>query len=167
VLVIGEIVGPHGVRGEVKVYPLTDFPQRFSQLTQVSLRKGGQARELHLARVRTHKNIVLLEFREITSRNQAEELRGWELVIPYQQAVSLPRDHFYDHQLEGLQVYRAEGDQCLGRLTEVLHLPANAVYRVSGPDGREVLIPALKSVVRQVDLVQGRMYVSLPEGMLE
>lgn len=166
-LKIGEIVSPHGVRGEIKLIPFTDFPKRFSQLDKVTIRKGKQLRELNIAQVRQHKRFVLLQFKEICDRNQAEELRNWELVIPYERAVPLPAHHFYDHQLEGLEVINSRDNLPLGILAEVLHLPANAVYRVEKADGTSILIPALKSVVRAVNPGEGRMYVELMEGMLE
>lgn len=166
-LKIGEIVGPHGVRGEVKLIPYTDFPKRFCQLATVTIRKGTQMRELNLARVREHKNFILMEFKEISDRNQAEELRNWEVVVPYQSAVPLPQGHFYDHQLGGLEVFDINGNLFLGTLAEVMHLPANAVYRVEKPDGANILIPALKSVVKAVDLEKRRMYVAPMDGLLE
>lgn len=166
-LKIGEIVSPHGVRGEVKLIPFTDFPKRFSQLDKVTIRKGKQLRELNIAQVRQHKLFVLLLFKEICDRNQAEELRNWELVIPYERAVPLPAHHFYDHQLEGLEVINTRDNLPLGILAEVLHLPANAVYRVEKADGTSILIPALKSVVKAVNTDEGRMYVEPMEGMLE
>jgi 16S rRNA processing protein RimM len=166
-LKIGEIVGPHGVRGEIKLIPFTDFPKRFLQLDKVTIRKGKQLRELNIAQVRQHKRFVLLKFKEIFDRNQADELRNWELVIPYERAHPLPRDHYYDHQLEGLEVINTRDNLPLGTLAEVLHLPANAVYRVEKADGTSVLIPALKSVVKAVNPGEGRMYVEPMEGMLE
>lgn len=164
-LKIGQVLGPHGVRGEVKIIPLTDFPQRFRKLAQVTLRRGAESRELQPINVRMHKQCVLMGFKEIADRNQAEALRNWEVVIPVRQAQPLPPGRYYDHQLEGLEVFTLGGDS-LGILIEVMHLPANAVYRVEKADTC-LLIPALKSVVKKVDLENRRLYVSPLEGMLE
>ncbi|MDD2282296.1 MAG: ribosome maturation factor RimM [Eubacteriales bacterium] len=166
-LKIGEIVGPHGVRGEVKLIPFTDSTKRFCQLDKVTIRKGNQTRELNLAQVREHKNFILMKFKEISDRNQAEELRNWEMVVPYNSAVPLPEGYFYDHQLEGLEVFDVNDNLSLGILAEVMHLPANAVYRVEKADGASILIPALKAIVKVVDLERRRMYVAPMDGLLE
>jgi 16S rRNA processing protein RimM len=166
-LKIGEIVAPHGIQGEVRVIPTTDFPKRFSQLDKVTIRKGQKTRELQLVKAREHKNFILMVFKEIADRNQAEELRKWEVVIPVENAVPLPPGHFYDHQLEGLEVVDIQGKVSLGTLVEVLHLPGNAVYRIENSAGVSILIPALKSVVKTVDLINGQMHVQPLEGMLE
>lgn len=165
-LKIGEIVAPHGIRGEVRVLPTTDFPQRFSLLDKVTLRQGEKTRELQILQAREHKNFVLIEFKEISDRNQAEELRNWEVVIPVAKAMPLPPGRYYGHQLEGLEVIDIESRVSLGTLAEVMHLPANAVYRVENSAG-SILIPALKSVIKEVDIEKGRMYVQPLEGMVE
>lgn len=165
-LKIGEIVGPHGVRGEVKVLPCTDCPQRFSRLTQVTLRQGQKLQEMQLAGARQHKNCVLLTFTEVATRNQAEGLRNWEIVVPFDEALPLPPDRFYDHQLEGLEVYNINDGAILGVLSAVLHLPANAVYKVEGAGGC-LYVPALKAVVLDVDLEARRMGIAPPAGLLE
>lgn len=165
-LKIGEIVAPHGIQGEVRVLPTTDFPKRFSLLDKVILRKGQNTRELHLLHAREHKNFVLMEFKEVSDRNQAEELRNWEVVIPVEKAMPLPPGQFYDYQLEGLEVIDIDSGTSLGTLVEVMHLPANAVYRVENPAG-SILIPALKRVVKAVDFEKGQMLVQPLEGMLE
>lgn len=166
-LKIGEIVGSHGVRGEVKIYPLTDYPQRFQELDAVKVRKDGQLRTLHVSSIRRHKNIYVAVFREIADRNQADALRNWELVVDYQEAVPLPQGHYYDYQLENLEIIDLGTNTPLGKLREVMHLPANAVYRMERPDGKSVLIPALKQIVKEVDLEGRRMYIDPMEGLLE
>jgi len=166
VLIIGEIVGSHGVRGEVKVYPHTDFPQRFYDLETIQIQKGKLTRILNVLEVRQHKNIFIFSLAEIKDRNQSDELRGWQLVVDYQDAHSLPPGHYYDHQLEGLEVWDVQTDSWVGKIIQVLHLPANAVYRVETPAGIR-LIPALKQVVKSIDLSQGKMYIKPMEGLLE
>lgn len=166
-LKIGEIVGSHGVRGEVKVYPLTDFPKRFYELEAVKVRKGTLVKTLHIHSARRHKNIIVIAFREITDRNQADGLRDWELVVDIEDAVPLPQGHYYDYQLEGLEIINLQTNSPVGILAEVMHLPANAVYRMETPDGKSVLIPALKEIVRRVDLDERRMYIEPMEGLLE
>lgn len=166
-LTIGEIVGPHGVRGEIKVLPLTDFPERFFELDNVKVRKGKLIRNFHVLNVRQHKNLFVFQFQEVQDRNQAEGLRHWELVIDLQAAVAPPEGQYYDYQLEGLEVYDVLAASVLGTIVEIMHLPANAVYRVEKPDGSSLLIPALKQVVKRVDLDGRRMYIEPMEGLLE
>ncbi|HPZ90144.1 MAG: 16S rRNA processing protein RimM [Firmicutes bacterium] len=166
-LKIGEIIGAHGIRGEVKVYPFTDFPQRFTDMQVITVQKGAQKKQLHVERARRHKNIFILKCREVTDRNHAESLKGWDVVVDYRDAMPLPEDEYYDHQLVGLEVWDLQSQTPVGVLTEVLHLPANAVFTVVREDGSEVLIPALKQVVRRVDVEKGRMEIWPLEGMWE
>lgn len=164
---IGQIVCPHGVGGEVRVMPWTDFPERFRNLKTVTLCKGSLKQDLAVVGAREHKNIVLLRFAGVIDRNQAEGLRGWEVVIPVDQAYPLPPGHYYDYQLEGLKVIDMEGNRILGTVAEVLHLPANPVYRVVGPRGNDLYIPALKSVVKDIDLSRGQILIMPLAGLLE
>lgn len=166
-LIIGEIVGPQGIRGEVKVYPYTDFPERFFKLTEITIRKGNQTRVLHVEKVRRHKNLFLFFFREINDRNKVDELRGWEMVVDYDDAVSLPIGHYYDYQLMDMAVVDLNTDLVVGRIAEILHLPANAVYRVATPGGKSIYLPALKQIIKQVDVQANRMYIEPMEGLLE
>lgn len=166
-LKIGEIVGSHGVRGEVKVYSHTDFPERFFDLETVKARKGKLTRSFHVEKVRRHKNFFIILFAEVASRNQAEELQGWELVVEVKNAVPLPPGHYYDFQLLGLEVWNILTNSVLGTIVEVLHLPANAVYRVENSQGKSLLIPALRQVVKRVDLENRRMDIEPLEGLWE
>lgn len=166
-LKIGEVVGSHGVRGEFKVYPYTDYPERFQGLELITVQKNGRTRELHVEKVRQHKNLFIFQCQEIKDRNQADELRSWDLVVDFQEAVVLPQGHYYDYQLEGMEVWDLGTETSVGTLVEVLHLPANAVYRVKKPDGGEILIPALKQVIKGVDVAAKRMEIEPLDGLLE
>ena len=164
---IGQIVNTHGTKGEVKVKVFSDSIDRFESVKQVYLAPGGNPEDRRLLTVtglRYHKDTVLLTFREIGSMSQAEGLKNAFLQVPEEDLPPLPEGRYYIYQLEGLSVW--EKDVCYGRLTEVLQPGSNDVYVVK--DGsREILIPALKSVIREVDLEKGRMEVELPEGLLE
>ena len=166
-LVIGEIVGAHGIKGEVKVYPHTDYPERYFEMDTVTISKGELTRVLFIQKVRRQKNVFVFQFKGVNDRNQVDELRGWELVVDADDAVVLPEGHYYDHQLIGLKVVNILTDTLLGTIAEVLHLPANAVYRVETPAGESIFIPALKQVVIKVDLVSMRMDIEPLEGLLE
>ena len=166
-LAIGRIIAPHGIRGEVKVELLTDFPERFKVGSRAFLGTGTDdvtARPVKLAAVRPHKGGLLIKLDVVPDRNAAELVRGRYLLIPAADAMPLGEHENYLHDLIGLRVETSDG-QLLGELKEVLFTGANDVYVVRGPAG-EVLLPAIRDVVLQVDLPARRMVVALPEGLL-
>ncbi len=167
-LAIGRIIAPHGIRGELKVEVLTDFPERFKPGFRAFLGVGGEdpeARPVKLIAVRPHKGGLLVKLDVVPDRNAAELVRDRYLLIPEADAMPLGDHENYLHDLFGLQVETADG-RLLGELKEILFTGANDVYVVSGPDG-EVLLPAIRDVVLQVDLSARRMVVALPEGLLD
>ena len=164
---IGKIVNTHGIRGEVRVQVYSDSLDRFEGLHEVCVAIGEGARErrtLAITGLRYHKGLVLLKFRGIEDLQQAEEVKGCYLQVPESELPPLPEGRFYIYQLEGLSVW--EKDRCYGTLTEVLQPGSNDVYVVK-EGKREILIPALKTVIKEVDLEKGRMEVELPDGLLE
>ena len=167
-LAIGRIIAPHGIRGEVKVVVLTDFPERFKPGTHVFLGAGTEdpeARPAKIAAARPHKGGFLVKLDIVPDRNAAELVRNRYLLIPAADAMPLGEHENYLHDLIGLEVETTDG-QHLGELREVLFTNANDVYVVRGPAG-EVLLPAIRDVVLQVDLPARRMVVALPEGLLD
>lgn len=162
-LIIGRILAPRGLRGEVKVEILTDFPDRFALLDTVYL--GEEHTPYTLEQVRRQKQLVLLKFAGLDTREAVEELRGLYVQIPIAQAMPLGPGEYYEHQILGLEVWTEQG-RFLGRISEILVTGSNDVYVVSD-GGKELLLPALRDVVREVDLGQGRMLVRLLEGLEE
>jgi len=166
-LAVGQIVGPHGIKGEVKVAPLTDFPERFRAGNRVFLgvtTGETDATPTEIAAARPHQDRWLVLFSDIKDRNAAESLRDQYILIPEEEAMPLGEHENYAHDLIGLDVETADG-QALGKLVEILFTPANDVYIVRGPQG-ETLVPATREVVLQVDLAAKRMTIALPEGLL-
>jgi len=166
-LAIGQIVGPHGIKGEVKVVPLTDFPERFRNGARVFL--GAQtgktdAVPAEIAASRPHQDRWLILFAHIKDRNAAEALRDLYVLIPEEDAMPLGEHENYAHDLIGLAVCTVDG-QPLGQITEILFTAANDVYVVRNAGG-EVLIPATREVVLSVDLAEGIMTVSPPAGLI-
>jgi 16S rRNA processing protein RimM len=156
-LVIGRVTAPFGVDGEVRVRPETDFPDRFLTLKQVCLElPDGSERLLIIARARLTAKGVLLQFKGCSGRAEAEPLRGALLKIKQSMAVALPPDSYWLHELIGLQVVTEEGED-LGEVIEVIRAPGNDVYVTP-----KAMIPALRQVVRGVDVKARRMLVSLP-----
>ncbi|RME50363.1 MAG: 16S rRNA processing protein RimM [Caldilineae bacterium] len=163
-LVIGQIVKPHGVRGEVLVKVLTDFPERFETMQTVLVGKVGAGRRYTVESRRWHKGMVLLHLKGIADRNAAEILRGLYLQIPIAEAMPLEPGVYYHHQLLGLAVLTDDGT-LLGELVDILETGANDVYIVQGPQG-EILLPATEEVIRTIDLNAGQMIVHLLDGLL-
>jgi 16S rRNA processing protein RimM len=162
-LAVGRIVRPWGVRGELKVKILTEDPARFERLETVYV--GLRFVPYRLERARLHHGAVLLKLAGCDDRNAAEALRGLLVQIAMEDALPLEEGDYWFHQILGLEVWTSEGD-LLGVVQEVLETGANDVYVVRGRGGRERLIPALKSVVLDIDLASGRMSVELPEGLM-
>ena len=172
-ITIGQIINTHGNRGEVKVKPITDDPGLFEEIKKVyavaeadekQMEQRAPRRPLTIETVRYHKKMVLITFMEIADMNQAEVIKGYFLQLPESELKPLPEGRYYIYQLEGLKV--CEGERCYGTLTEVLQPGSNDVYVVR--DGQqEILIPALKTVIKKVDLEAGRMEVVLPPGLLD
>jgi 16S rRNA processing protein RimM len=167
-LAIGRIIAPHGIRGEVKVEVLTDFPERFKPGVHVFLGEGTEdteARPAKIAAARPHKGGFLVKLDIVPDRNAAELVRNRYLLIPAADAMPLGEHENYLHDLIGLEVETTDG-QHLGELREVLFTNANDVYVVRSLAG-EVLLPAIRDVVLQVDVSARRMVVALPEGLLD
>lgn len=161
-LVIGRVLAPWGVRGEVKVELLTDWPDRFALLQRIYL--GKDLRPHVLERFRLHKGKAILKLGDCESREAVDGLRGQFIQIPVEEAMPLGEDEYYEYQIIGLGVWTREGEY-LGQVREVLYTGANDVYVVRGED-REILIPALEDVVLEVDLEGGRIIVELMEGLI-
>lgn len=163
---IGEIVGVHGVKGEVRVITTSEFPQRLLKLNQVTLRRGQEIKQLQVSSARAHKGLYILTFEGVVSRNTAETLRGYELVVAAQDTLPLPPGQWYIWQIIGCEVFNSETGQLVGKVTQVLQPPANDVYVVEA-EGKTNYIPATKEVVRNVDINLGRIEIYPLAGMLE
>lgn len=163
-IVIGEIVGPHGHKGEVKIYPHTDFPDRLLDLETISLRKpDGSEREYTVQNARWHKNVILMQLEGVSSMNDAEAMRGMKIVIDRDERFELPdEDIFYVDDLVGLRVVTDEGAE-IGAIRQVLRYPGNDVYDL----GSNLLIPAIQDVVVNVDLEEGVMVIHPIPGLLD
>ena len=153
---------PHGVRGELRVELLTDYPERLSQHEVLYL--GPEPRPYPLESVRFHKDVALVKLVGCEDRDQADLLRGQLVQVPIEDAVPLDEGEYYDFQIIGAEVVTEEGES-LGQVAEVLETQANDVYIVLGPRG-EVLIPAVEHVVQEIDLEAGRIVIRPIPGLL-
>ncbi len=162
---IGQVVALFGVRGELKVRLLTDIPDRFEQLESVYL--GPDHRRYAIERARSHKGeMIVLKLAGIDEANTAEPLRLQEIQIPLSQIARLPADSYYQHDILGLTVLTLDGRR-LGEIVDILETGGNDVYSIRGSDGKQVLIPAIKAVVKQIDLAYRTMYIEPLPGLLE
>jgi 16S rRNA processing protein RimM len=163
---VGVIANTHGIKGEVKIVPLTDNPERFSQLKSVFVDNKGDLKKYNIEYVKYFKNLVILKFKEITDMTEAEKIKGLTLKIDRKDAVKLPKDSFFICDLIGCQV-REENGIDLGTVKNVLQTGSNDVYVVEDKNGKEILIPALKNVVKEVSVESKKMLVSLPKGLID
>ncbi len=167
-LQIGVITGTHGIRGLVKVLPVTDDPKRFTELDTVYLRrKDGREQILKISSARLHKNNVLLGFEGYEDINQVEDMKGCELLIDRDKAAPLENNEYYFADLIGMRVERVtdSGTELLGELAEIMETGANDVFVVKRVEGGEVLIPSIADCIREVDVDNGKMLVTLLPGM--
>jgi 16S rRNA processing protein RimM len=160
---VGRVIGPFGLAGEVRVFPLTDFPDRFGDLKAV--RVGERLRPYGVEAARQARGEILLKLSGVDDATAAESLRGELLRVPLSDAVLPPEDQYYWHQIIDLEVVTIDGE-ALGRVVEILRTGANDVYIVRGPRG-DLLLPAIEDVIREVDLAAGRLVVELLPGLLE
>lgn len=158
-IVIGKIVAPHGVRGDIRIMPLTDRPEQFLNLSYLLLEDG---RQLTVKAARFHKRMVLVSTKEITTMNDAELLRDKKILIRAEDLPPLEEGRFYVADLIGLPVFDEEGKQ-LGSFKDSITTGSNDVYIVAVPGGKDLLIPALKIYVREINLQEKRIVVKLPE----
>ncbi|MCZ8512450.1 ribosome maturation factor RimM [Paenibacillus filicis] len=165
---VGKIVNTHGIRGELKIVPLTDFPEeRFvkgSKLLFVHPEQGTQV-PVVVESAREHKNLFYLKFREFGNINDVEKYKGWQLKVEKQYLSELEGDEFYLHEIIGCRAVTEEGEE-LGTITEVLSPGANDVWVVERPKGKQLLLPYIDDVILDVDVENKVVKVHLMEGLL-
>lgn len=157
-ITVGRIVAPHGVRGDLRILPDTDRPSVYKKLKTVIV--GGKSYTLLSAR--PHKNVYIIHLGGVDDRNTAETLRGKKVEVPFSSLPARPSGVYYLFQLVGLHVIDEEGKP-VGTIKEVLETGANNVYTIKTPEGSELCLPAIPSVVLSVDIDKGTMTVHLPE----
>jgi 16S rRNA processing protein RimM len=162
---IGKIVAPFGIRGELKAFSLSDIPNRFAQLKAVYLTPDYTRSTIEA--VRPYKgDMYVLKLKGVNSANAAEALRNRSLCIPLDQIAQLPDDSYYYHDILGVLVMTLSGRE-VGPIVDIMETGSNDVYVLKGSDGRQILIPAIKDVVKQVDLIRRVMYIDPMGGLLD
>jgi 16S rRNA processing protein RimM len=163
-LLIGKIVGAHGLRGALKVYSYAEYPSVFNPGGLIYLESGRGRKKTHtITWAKPHRKGVLLTFKGIDSRTDAEPLIGAELLINKKSLPKLEKGTYYWFDIVGLSVYTAD-NAYIGRVTSIMPTGSNDVYVVQDED-KEILVPALESVITDIDFMGKRMTVDLPEGL--
>ena len=160
---IGKCVKPHGLKGEIGVKPITDFPERFEQTEVVfAHQQKDPVKRLEIETVRTRSGGFLLRFKGIDSKEKAQALRGFFLAVPEDELVVLEEDEFWHWELEGLKAFDPEGTE-LGVLKEVIESPAHDLYVIETKAGTTHLVPAVYEYVPEIDVESGKIVVILPK----
>lgn len=163
-LQVGVITTTHGIRGEVKVYPTTDDAHRFDYLESVLLDTGKELCELEIQRVKYFKQFVILKFRDVDNINDIEPYKGKSLYVTRDFAVPLEENEYYIADLIDMDVFLEDGS-LFGTLKDVMKTGANDVYVIHTTDKKEVLVPAIKDCVKEVDVEQNKMIIHLLKGL--
>lgn len=161
---VGVITSTHGVRGEVKVFPTTDDPQRFKKLKKVILDTGKEQMDLEIASVKFFKNMVILKFKEFDNINDVEKYKQADLLVTREHAVKLKPGEYFIVDLIGLKGVSDEGED-LGELTDVIQTGANDVYVFSKAGQQDLLVPKIPDCVKDINLEEGRVLVHLLPGL--
>ena len=164
-LQVGVISSTHGVRGQVKVFPTTDDVTRFRQLKKVYLDTGREMLPLEIQNVKFFKQFAILKFKGIDNINDIEKYRGKSLMIDREDAVDLDEDEYFIADMIGMKVCTEDGSE-FGTLKDVMETGANDVYIIDSLEHGEVLIPAIRECILDVDMDEERMTIHLMEGLV-
>lgn len=162
---VGVISSTHGVRGEVKVYPTTDDVKRFKKLKEVILDTGREQKLLEIETVKFFKQFVILKFKGIDSINDIEKYKGKSLLVDRAHAVKLKKDEYFIADMIGMRVI-TEDEKEFGILKDVIETGANDVYIIDTKEHGEVLVPAIKQCILDVDIEHTTMRIHLLEGLV-
>lgn len=169
---IGTLVNTHGIRGDVKVMVITDFPEeRFKKGKQIILFEKPEATTggvtMTISKAREQKGLYFLTLEGITNINDVEKYKGWTIKVPAEALHALPEGEYYYHQIIGLKVVTTAGET-LGKIKEILAPGANDVWVVQREHGAsDVLLPKIPQVIKTVDLEAGVVTVELMEGLID
>jgi len=163
---IGRIMKPHGIRGAFKVFVETDFPQRFKEDKAITLEHKGERKDFPLEDVKfLNGGVVVLKVTGIESPEEATLYKNASLVIPEEELFPLDEDMFYEHELIGCRVF--DGEKEIGSLKEIFFNGGTDVYVVESSEGKEIMIPAVKAFVKEINTDERTICVELIEGMME
>ena len=164
-LEVGQIVNTFGIKGFVKVYPYTDDITRFDDLKKVYIKNKHQNKELEIQEVKYHKNMVLIKFKGIDNPEDAETLRNMYIFIDREDSKPLDEDTYFIVDLLGLEVYTDDG-KLLGKLDDIFNTGSNDIYVVKDELGKQILLPAIKDVIKEINMENKKIIVHLLNGLV-
>ncbi len=166
-VMIGEIVKPHGIRGEVKVHSYSGRPENFQHYTEIVLQEPAENRTkiYKVAKSREQGKLAILQLEGVASRDAAEALQGSTVWLKKDDFPQLDADEYYWHQLEGRKVVTESGRE-LGKVSKLFSTPAHDIMIVTGA-GHEYLIPVKGNIIRNIDEQGGKIVISPPDGLLD
>lgn len=164
-LEIGQIVNSYGIKGFFKVVPFTDDITRFDDLETIYIEKNKKLEKKVIEEVKYHKNLVLLKIKGIDDINDTEQYKTCILKIDRKDAVELPEDTYFITDLIGIEVFNEEGE-LLGKLVDIFPTGSNDVYVVKDELGKQILLPAIGEVIKEVDVQSKKMTVKLIPGLV-
>ncbi len=162
---VGQIVNTFGVKGILKVKPFTDDANRFEELKKVYICKKEKLEEVEIEEVKYHKDMVLLKVKGIDDMNEAEKVKGLYLKIDRKNAKKLPKDTYFIADLLGLEVY-SDKEELLGKVDDIFRTGANDVYVVKDEKGKQLLLPGIPEVIKEIDLEKEKIIVHLLKGLV-
>lgn len=161
---VGKIINTHGIKGYVKIVPLTDDKTRFDDLETVHIENEDE--QFNIEKVWYKQNHVMVKFKGYDNINDVNKFKDRLVLINKEDAIDLPENTFFIYDIIGLNVYNMEGEE-IGRVKNVLQPGSNDVYVVKGKGKKDILIPAIKDVVKEVNLEEGKIIIDPIEGMIE
>ena len=164
-LELGQIVNSYGIKGFLKVVPYTDDNTRFNDLETIYIEKLNKLQEYVIEEVKYSKNLVLLKLKGIDTIEQAEKFRNCYLKINRKDAIELEEDTYFLVDLIGIEVFTESGES-LGNIIDVFPTGSNDVYVVKDKEGKEILLPAIQDVIKNVDIKNKKITVKLLKGLI-
>lgn len=164
-IVIGKVVSTQGNKGEINVLPLTDSTDRFKDLTNVFLRNNHSQTISDIEKIRIKKDMVILKLKDIENIEEAKMIVGSFLEIERKDAVKLSKDTYFIFDIIGLEVY-TDNNIFLGKVENVISTGSNDVYIVKGKDKKELFIPAIREVIKNINLEKKRMTINMVDGLI-
>jgi len=164
-LEIGQIVNTFGIKGFVKVNPFVDDISRFDDLEKVFVKSNKEIKEYKVEEVKYHKNMVLIKFKGIDRVEDAELLRNSYLEVDRENAIELEEGEYFIADLLGVDVITDE-NKALGKLEDIFNTGSNDIYVVKSEDGKQLLLPAISEVIKEINLEEKKIVVHLIEGLI-
>lgn len=161
---VGKIVNTHGIKGDIKVIPLTDYIERFEELEWIYI--DGYKDKFYIKNVKYKKNTAILSLEEHDDINLVEKFKGDYILIDYTQRRDLPEDTYYIADIIGLDVYNMENEY-IGKVKDIIQTGPSEVYIIEGLDNQEIMIPSVKEFIPEISLEERKIIINPIEGMIE